>query len=207
MSFTKEQILAEIRTLLNETSPGFWLDAEINNWIDQGALDISAKTLCIEDIATIALAAGTPEYNFPAGAIKIAACHFNGKGLVKIKPHQVGHISTKKTGEPEFWYPFARLIGVYPVPDASREGKKIKVYFHALTSDIAEIPDEFQSLGILFGLRNALLKDRKWASAAQVNGIYLNNAGFGRQDLVQKPGDAKEDYKVPDYKAGAVQNA
>jgi len=207
MSFTKTQILAEVRSLLNEPAAEFWTDEEIGNWIDQAVVDISTKTLCVETTGDIELGADTAEYDFPTGALKVVACLYDGRGLLKIRPHQVGHVTERTKGKPEYWYPFAKKIGVFPVPDSTRAGEKMTVYYHKMTYDITLIPDEFQLLAIQYAVRNALMKDRKWASAAQMNGIYLNNAGFGRQDLILKPGDAKEDYRVPDYKAMVTPNA
>ena len=75
---TKADILIEIRVLLNELTEGFFLDSEINNWIDQSAVDISTKTGCYEQTHTFETEDGTMEYDEPSGCIKTHFCTKDG---------------------------------------------------------------------------------------------------------------------------------
>ena len=199
MSLTKPQILTEIRALLNEPTAVFWTDTEINNWIDQAALDISAKTLCYETTSDITLATDTISYAEPAGCLKVHAILYENKPLTKADAKKIGTAAARDAGEPEYWFHYAKKIWLWPVPDSSRTDKKATCLLHASTNDITLIKDEYQPFAILFGLSKGLLKDRKYTQSAHVYQMYLNSLGFHRQDLQMKPADAKDQYEIPDY--------
>lgn len=66
---TKAELLADARVRINETSEGFWLDTELNQWLDDGALDVSARLQCLETSASEASAEDIGEYNLPDNMI------------------------------------------------------------------------------------------------------------------------------------------
>ena len=55
---TRLQIRNLIRKRLGETTAAFWLDTELNTWIDDGCTDITFRTKCLKSDAYM-----TPQYN------------------------------------------------------------------------------------------------------------------------------------------------
>ena len=80
---TKAEIHIEIRVLLNEAIENFFLDSEIDNWIDQAAIDISIKTGCYEQTHEFETVDTTIEYDEPTGCIKIHFCTKDGSKWVE----------------------------------------------------------------------------------------------------------------------------
>jgi len=197
MAYTKENILDEIRALLNEPTAQFYSDAEINEWIDQAAIDISSKTLCDESSDTITLVSGQLEYTKPTGCIKIYACRYGNVGLMKINPRQIAHV-TAAAGAPQFYYEFAGNIGIFPVAGAAQAATDVTVLCSLQTDDITDIADEYQPYAILFGVYKAKQKDGKYDQAAQILVQYLNSLIFHRQDLYDRGVDSKDMFKIPD---------
>lgn len=198
MSYTKEQIRTEIRALLNEPSPSFFSNTEIDEWIDLAALDISTKTLCVEASGTVALVSGTLEYNEPSDCIKVYTCLLDKAGLLKIHPRQLAHINPDTSGTPLYYYHFANKLGFYPVPGASVGGHNVTVLFSKQTDDITEIPDEYQAYAIQYGVIQGKIKDGKYGQAAALLTAYLNALVFHRQDLYERGVESKDMQKIPD---------
>jgi len=201
MALTKANIHTEIRTLFNEAAAGFFDNTDVNNWIDQAAIDISSKALCCEDGSQeLTLVEGILEYARPTGIIKVISCRFENKGLYRIEPKQIGHLGSTTSGPPQFFYEFAKKIGIYPVCDAASATKKVGVLGAKEVDSIvdATFPDEYQPYAILYGLYRGLLKDKMYANANNVLTMYLNNLLFHRQDLQERGQDSRDMMKLAD---------
>jgi len=200
MALTKANIHAEIRSLLNEATAGFFTNEEIDSWIDQAAIDISSKTLCYEQSSPITLMKYQIDYAYPMNCIKVVACLYDNKGLVRIDPEKLGNLTGKQGGPPGFFCDWAKKIYIEPVPNEAYNGQSVTVLFAAQTNDITNIDEQFKVHAILFGLWRGKLKDRKYGEASQVLNSYLNFLLFNRQDLLVREVTARSDRKIPDSK-------
>lgn len=198
MAYTRADILSSVRALLNETTAGFWTDAEIDTWTNDGQRDIATKALCIESKSTIATVNGTLEYAYTGIAVRSAG--YLNKSLTKITPIQIGHPPANGT-IPQFWYEWGGKIGILPVPDAVYT---IDLYTAIDSVDMAtgaatsNLPQLFRLPMILYGVYRALIKDRKFAQAAQVYSIYINELQFSRLDVIERKPDTRDSKKIPD---------
>jgi len=199
MALVAATLLTNIRYLLKEATAAYFLDAEITAWIADAATDISAKTLCYETVSEITLVAGTLEYSEPAGCLKISAIHYNNKPLTKIHPKMLGLTTNREAGNPEQYYYFAKKIGIWPLAADGSIAIKPRVFHAAVTSTIANIPDQYGSAATLFALVNAKIKEEKFAQASMLYQMYLSSLLFHRQDLIEQTVDAKSEFKIPDY--------
>lgn len=188
----------EIRAILNEPAAVFWSDAELENWIEQATIDISSKTLCIEASGSITLVLSQLEYTEPTGCIKVYAANYENKGLMKIHPRQIAHITAVAAGAPQYYYHFAGKIGIYPIPDSGSAGDSVAILFSKESTTFTDLPNEYQPYAILFAAARAKLKDLKFAQSAQIMGQYLNSLMFHRQDLYERGVDSKDMMKIPD---------
>jgi hypothetical protein len=199
MALSEATQRTNLRYLLKEASAGFFTDAEINAWIADSATDISAKTLCYETITAITLVASTLEYTEPTGCLKVSAVHYNNKPLVKIHPKALGRETSRVAGPPEQYYYFAKKIGFWPLADAAAAGITPRVFHAAVTAAIANIPDQYGPLSLLYCLVQAKIKEEKTSQASLLYQMYLSAALYHRQDLVEQVVDAKSELKIPDY--------
>jgi len=193
--YSKANILTEVRNILGEPSAVFWSDNEINEWIDQAAVDISSKAMCVEASGTLTLASGTLEYTEPTDCIKVYAVLVSNRGLLKIHPRQLGNATETSSGTPNYFYHFNGKIGVYPVPSAAGSAT---VLYSKETDDITDVPDEYQPYAILFAAAKAKIKDQKFDQANTLMVQYLNSLIFHRQDLYERGVDSKDMLRIPD---------
>ncbi|WP_027369197.1 DUF6682 family protein [Desulfocurvibacter africanus] len=131
-------IIRRVRQKLNESSAHFWSDEELLQWINEGCLDIAAKTLCVGASEEIMLAADTLEYALTSPHLTaIAAVYDNRKGLMRGDPRQVGHV--RDVGEPVHWYPWDGFVGVYPVPAGGSPaiGRRVRIYLVDMPAQLA----------------------------------------------------------------------
>ncbi|KKM91371.1 hypothetical protein LCGC14_1229270, partial [marine sediment metagenome] len=56
-------IITYVRWYLNETSENYWENDELLIWVNQGTMDIVARTRCLEGTEDVTLIANTAEYS------------------------------------------------------------------------------------------------------------------------------------------------
>lgn len=202
---TLAQGIDEVQSLMNDHAGAIITDALVTVWLKQGVTDITTKSLCYESKEnTTALVDGQIEYDAPSGCIKIYNAYIHQgldvspKGLVKINPKAVFHLTRVESGEPEYWYEFAGEVGLYPIFATGGARNTLGLHYSKVTDDVTLIPDLYQPLAILYATHKAKLKDRKPGQAAQIYQQYLNSVMFHRQDLYERVPDALDDFKLPD---------
>jgi hypothetical protein len=206
MPLTLANVIDEVQVLMNDPAGSIFTDVLVTAWIKQGVTDVTTKTHCLEvsDPDAIAMVNATLEYAVPTDCLKIHNAFLNTaagakpKGLVRIHPKQVYHVTNVEDGEPEYWYEFGAKVGFYPIWATGVVRDKGGLHYSKKSDDITLIPDAYQPLIILFAAHKAKLMDGKPAQAAQYYQQYLNSALFQRQDLHDRVYDAKDDFKLPD---------
>jgi hypothetical protein len=191
---------------MNDPAGSIFTDLLVTAWIKQGSTDVSTKTHCFEvsDPDAIALADGTLEYAVPTDCLKIhnaflnTAAGIKPKGLMRVHPKQIYHVTNVESGEPEYWYEFGGKVGFYPIWAAATVRDKGGLHYSKVTDGVTDIPDAYQPLVILYAVHKAKLMDGKPAQAAQYYQQYLNSALFQRQDLYDRVYDTKDDFRLPD---------
>lgn len=211
MAYTQATILTEVRNVLNESTASFWSDAQIQEWINQGCVDISAKAHCVEALTTIAIVQGTTVYTLATAAgsytaavslngtdlavMRILAAYLNNIALVRAGIRVWGHQLGTGQVPPIVVSHWARRIYVAPPPSANGT---LNLLVSVRTDDTRDIPESYQHLLIPFALYKAYQRDRKWTQAAQMYAEYANNLAVQRRDLNERRVDALEDLRVPD---------
>jgi len=205
MALSLANVIDEVQTLMNDTGSIF-TDLLVTAWIKQGVTDVTTKTHCFEvsDPDAIAMVDGTLEYAVPTDCLKIHNAFLNTaagaqpKGLVRIHPKLMYHVTNVESGEPEYWYEFGGMVGFYPIWATGVVRDTAGLHYSKKSDDVTLIPDAYQPLVIPFAAHKAKLMDGKPAQAAQYYQQYLNSALFQRQDLYDRIYDAKDDFKLPD---------
>lgn len=205
MAFTVAELITAIRDLLNDTTSNFFTDAEITRWIQQAAVDISGAMKSYERWVLTPVTNGVNNYLAPESSDLIEVTHLQweetGRGLAKIDPTMAGNIDTTvDDDEPLRWYAWQDRFWIEPRPNAVAHGKNLLVFYTLTTNDILNIPWFVQPLAITYGLYRAKLKDEKYAQAAQLYAIYMNELAFRRTDVFERPAHAARNLRIADEK-------
>uniref|UniRef100_A0A6M3K968 Uncharacterized protein n=1 Tax=viral metagenome TaxID=1070528 RepID=A0A6M3K968_9ZZZZ len=123
---------ARVRTYLNESTAGFYTQAEIWRWLSVAAKDIAQKTLCVRRVLDALTTDSARTVN--TNAYKVLHVEYiptSGRSvmLTKIDPLRVGHypgVTVGTEGAPLYWYEFGSTIGLDPIPDVSTY--KLRLY-------------------------------------------------------------------------------
>ena len=213
LPYSAAEALTQVRALIGESTANFWSDEELNNWVIEGAADISTKTLCFEKKDSIALVANQLEYTafVTLGASKIAevikvySCIYDDesniyRGLTKILPRHIQHLTQSTPGPPYFYYHFGGKIGIFPLPTSTEAAlvDPIIVYCSMVANAITDLPDHYQQFAIVYAAAMARLKERKNIEAMQLYKQYISSMNFHRLDLYDRGVDAKNDMQQPD---------
>jgi hypothetical protein len=210
--YTTAEARQQVRTLLNEPTPIFWTNDEIDKWIQEACVDITTKTLCYEKSDFITLVS-TPVLTYGAlqggdsidDIIKIySVVYYNTantyRGLNKIHPRHIQHLSESTAGEPYYWYHFGDELGIFPMTNAAivTAGGKVKVFYSMADETITNLPYYYQLPAIIYAVAMARRKQRSEAEAMQLYRMYANSLSFYRVDLYERGVDSKDMFEIPD---------
>jgi len=213
LPYSAAEALTQVRALIGEPTASFWSDEELNNWVIEGAADISTKTFCFEKKDSIALVANQLEYtafvtlgaNKIAEVIKVYSCIYDDesnvyRGLTKIHPRNIQHLTQTTAGPSYYYYHFGGKIGIFPLPTATEAAlvDPIIVYCSMMADAITDLPDHYQQFAIIYAAAMAQFKARKNAEGIQLYSQYINSMNFHRFDLYERGVNAKSDMQQPD---------
>jgi len=201
-STTASTIISRARVYLNEDADGFWLDTELLAWLNDGTLDIVAKTHCLESVETEELVANQLSYPLTSAFLSINAVIYNQgsgveRGLIRGNLQKVGHV--KGNGEPIFWVQEQDNVVVYPRPDASHSGTgfDIDVYTVTRPAVIAAdanilVPACYDKALTLYIFAQGFYKDRQFGEGAGFEAKYQAELDRYRTDFVSIPKESAE---------------
>lgn len=189
MTVTQGELIADVRSRLDEAATGQWTDEEIRRWINQGATELARRTETLQATATISMVNGQQQYTAPVDTLRIYRVEYLGPNSEVTVLEYRDYNNTDSvtwssqltaTGQPFLWTawgfpPYLRLV-LYPLPDSSTTS--IRVFYYRLPTKLAEgtnadantivdIPDGWQDLIVDYAEYNALRKDRdpRWQEA------------------------------------------
>lgn len=107
---TLAQANAEVRALLDEYTQAFWLDSQIDSWINQGCLDVARNGQSLWQFVTIDVVVGQQNYNVPADFLGAHRLVFNLEGS-----NQFFNLKYKRINSmDEIWGILQTLPAAYP---------------------------------------------------------------------------------------------
>jgi len=125
------ELIADVRSLINESTASFWTDAEITRWLNEGQEIFSTQTKCLPSYYSKTLVADDIENdreirtNSDFLALDEGGVFYNGKALspvsLRVLDQWVGPQWKDKTGTPTHFYLRGDFIGFYPKPSAGAE--------------------------------------------------------------------------------------
>lgn len=194
MTLVLADAVAAVRERLNEYNQGQWQDVELVRWINEGCRDVTRRSECLFDEATIVITGGIQEYTLPSNMLRVYAVDYNRSGDGQRYPLEYidfnaapeiwGLSQTVNQGTPSYFTswgtpPAAKLI-LYPTP-ASSGSCRVKFYrvsLDAATSDdLLDMPEGWVDIVLDYVEFRALRKDRDpfWTDAKQMYEANLDN--------------------------------
>ncbi len=200
MPLTQAQLVTEVRSLLNEATAAFYTDVQIQNWLQQGARDLSLKTRCVEADATISVVTSTLNYAVPTDAFVIHSIlnAATGIALTKILPPKAGHIvDSASAAIPLYWWLFNDKIWLTPLASGS---STLTVLYSKTTETVTDIPDEYRIELINYATSRALIRNEQAIEALAVMNMYNNHVQFARLDVIERGTMSIDELTLPDTK-------
>lgn len=198
-STTAQAIVDNVRVYLNEASAGFWDDTQLLTWLNDGMVDVVARTACLETTENISLVAATIEYSVTSAYLTIKGVQYvnasgTTKSLLKGNINAVGH--GDDPGEPVYWYEWAGKIGVYPsLSSVTTESVNAYVITRptAITlTDNITIPAIYDKALTYYMIAQALWRDRQTGRYAQMMSIYLQELVLYHDTLNKIPQELQD---------------
>lgn len=85
--YTLQNVLDEVRSIINESSTRFYTDTELTRWINNGGRDIARRAEVVQSYrTTISIVAGTSKYPAPTDMVRVHRLEFIPTGSSQIYP-------------------------------------------------------------------------------------------------------------------------
>lgn len=190
-------IITQVRYYLNESSATFWADAELLVFLNDGTLNIVARTHCLEDTEDVTLVTDTTSYALSDPFIIIKHAIYNSatalkKGSIDDMGRVVGSTSRDALGYPEYWAQWESNIIVYPKPDSDASGNVVTVYVVDRPTAVVAganvlVPAQYDKALVYYIVGQALKKDGRLALAAAYIAEYMAECDRYRTDFSTQP--------------------
>ena len=194
MPVTLFEIRNDCRSRLNEYDEKFWLDAELDRWINEATRDIARRTETIQSYnENIRTRPDQAKYPLPHDVIRVHRVEWdNESGMVyPLEPSTYGEMDqlwgsnqTRPSNYPGYFVLWgsapAMVMQLWPVPSAAG---LLHVYYYRMPrrlaedGDLVEIPEGWHDLVPLYVEYVARRKDKDqtWAEAKQLYEANLNH--------------------------------
>jgi len=200
-----------VRAILNETTQGFWLTTELDNWAKEAVVDISVKSLCVEDTMDISVTAPNVLYTGTAyeAVIYIHAAWIvvsnTYRSLQKIHPRHM-HVQDSErvpaatAGAPYYISLFGQqasdsTVVIFPVPDASYT---VTMLYSKVTDDIIELPDQYRPLVVDYVLSRAYQKEKAFHASGASYDRYFTGLALNMRNFFNREVDSMDMLRLPD---------
>ena len=194
MSVTWGDLLAAIRTRLDEPEAGFWSDDELRYWAVEGLRDVARDLKNLRGTKSYTTVASQGEYEMPDDMIQAYRVEYRRTATqilpLEYTPHmamdEMWGLNRTASGTPRWWYPLGHpgdgSIGIFPAPSEEIEDG-LRVYYYRLPRDITDTSDPVDinvgwqdviELYVEFNARRKEATDNRWREAAQLYEMRLD---------------------------------
>lgn len=142
MSVLMSTAITEVRALLNESSPAFWTNAQLQSWINQGCEDVARRAEILWNECNLNVVALQQEYAFPTDFLNAHRAEFSPSNSDQTYSLEFRPISTMDEvwgilhSLPSAWPQYFTIRGnatigfflmLYPSPGATGN---LRVYYY-----------------------------------------------------------------------------
>lgn len=184
----RNTLIANVRSILQEPTNGFWQDTEFIKWAQEASDDLTEGALIEVGPITIPTIIDQEMYTLPADFAKIVRAEREvtaGTGnYTTLFPWSVNH-RKEISGLPQGYYMWmTNKLGVIPVPS---EVVNLRVYYYSKGPTLSSgtsvpiIAVEYHRLIEEYMLAMAKIKDENPSFQ-----IHVSNYSSGRADMIQK---------------------
>lgn len=182
------------RYILEEDSTNsHFTDAEINDYLNQGVTFLGTQMEWPEQVDQAVVVANQTLYQLPDDFIALVDVYFDNTKLVILERPDLGQISpswqSDTASTPRIAYRDNRnVIGLYPTPDTSQDGKLIQIqYIHlpATLSQDTDVPDLHTAFQMCLPFYAAFLCDYKLGNDKKAD-MHLQKYDQHRKALMSK---------------------
>ena len=205
---TGNELVTLVRSEILEPSAGFWTDAEMLSWINQGEKDFISRIHGMQGIAQIDTIAGRADYPLPANWLSIRALFINDDSngqdsWKRIHPSNLEKFSqerpnflnsqTELRGVPNRYMIWDKTIYLDPIPKDS--DKEMKMFYEKKAVPLTSLSDSLNvddtlSDGIkAYVLWKAWSKEKELDLASDQRNMYFDYVGQGRRWIKKQSGD------------------
>lgn len=195
-STTGTNMIARARVYLDEPSSDIrqWTEAELLQFLNDGMVDIVARTKCYQGTEAITLVANTVEYTPTTDYIDVVAAVCNPAsgsswGLKHGNIRSRASSATTDLDGPEFFYEFGGKVGFYPAY-SSVTTETVTVYFAKYPTAIAAggtvpLSKVFDNALVYYITAQAFLLDKRITEANNYLNLYFSELSQYRQEFVE----------------------
>jgi hypothetical protein len=189
---TPTEIMDLARYQYNATSDGFFVQAEMLNYIYWAETELAVKSFCIRDIHTTTTVASQQDYTYPTYTMSVKRVTYDGNKLTPIDMRDDDDLTllnqaTTATGTPEYYYDWNRTIYLRQIPD---DAKTLKMWCinkpePILLASVLEVPLEYHLAIVDCVLYRMAMKDNNFAAAKEYK-LNWDNAVKEAQKLERR---------------------
>jgi len=188
-------IRKRVRLLVPEATTGVLDNQNLELLINDGALDVVAKTDCLQNYADQDVTAAVQEYSIPTDAIKVLAVYYGGTGSWEKLPlvtmdHLANEIAPDwfaRTGTIYAYYKRRDYVGLYQTPTSAEAGTSyLRIYYSeqpATLSSDSDVPFEgivqlypYHELIVMYAMYHVKQILGKWEQAKIIEQDYVAKA-------------------------------
>ena len=178
MTITLSAARTKLRLRLDETTSGAWTDAQLDEWIRDGARDISRRTMALQGMTTLSVLANAVSVTAPATTLKVSMVKWYNptksaatmEKVLEDSDHRQANrvMNSTDSGQPPHYStwgtPPSIGVALHPKPDAACE---VELYTYKVATDPAndsanvDIPDGWTDVLMLFAEYSAQKRDRQ----------------------------------------------
>lgn len=197
-------MIARVRSNLNESVASFWTDAELLGWMNSGVLDIAARTRALQTTENATIWEGVIEYPIASDYIGVFGVIYwsnstTPKALSRGNPFSLVSGLGKGTAvnEPVYWAESRGNIMVWPPCNAAKSGNQLVIYLNSRPEYIEEgdnipLPSYLDNALELYVTSRALHKDIRDSRGAYFGAMYQSEIDRFRADYVDYGQEAKD---------------
>ena len=183
MAETLTNLLADLRSRLDETTATFWTDAELTRWLNEGAREVARRTECLQSTHQQNVTANTGDYTAPTNVIRIYRVEY-WRSTNDVTPLEYRDLASvpwsfdRAQSSPRPLYytlwgiPPTLTISLFPKPSETVTNG-LRCWFYRMPTAMTtgannvDLPDGWHELPVLYAEYVAMRKDRlpQWQEA------------------------------------------
>lgn len=187
------EIVTSVQRQFGDESGVQITQTDIIRWINQAMIDIARKTDCIQDHKEASITGGDASYGLPDDFLNVRKVTYNDTPLQPTTmemadimwPDRI--VSSTGSGQPAYYYVWARVLYLYPAPASSGSGN-LDIYYSRLPAivddvlDIPEIPATYHEDIEKYCLSKAKELDDSMDESALLKKIYEDRVNESRYE-------------------------